>query len=94
MARRDKRRRRQRKQRRAERAERRRWEAAGLLPPELRSTRDETRDPRTRWRGLRTRGGLEVSLIPTGRVVELGELDESAPKVLLAAITVGSTGEA
>jgi hypothetical protein len=94
MGRRDQRRRRKRKQRREARAEGRRWRELGLLPPELRSSGEERRDPRTRWQGLRARGGLELSFVPTGRVVALGELDESAPGRLAAALVGGEEGEA
>jgi hypothetical protein len=86
MARRDKRRRRARKQRREEREERRNYRAAGQLAPQLRSDLPESRDPRTRWRGLRARGGLDISFVPTELVVDLGELDDEAPLRLVAAL--------
>ncbi len=93
MSKRDKRRRRKRKQRREARAERRRCRAEGRLPDHLRLTSPETRDPRTRWTGLRARGGQVISFVPTGRRVELGELDESAPARMVAALVPGPEGK-
>ncbi len=93
MTRRDKRRRRKRKQRREARAERARCRAEGRLPEHLRSRSEETRDPRTRWMNLRARGGLTLSFVPTGRVVELGTLDETAPAQFAAAVNGGPTPE-
>ena len=90
MSKRDKRRRRNRKARREVRAERQRCRAEGRLPDHLRSTKPETRDPRTRWIHLRARGQV-ISFIPTGLSVQVDEMDETAPALLAAALARGPT---
>jgi len=54
-------------------------------PPQP-TTRIETRDPRTRWSNLRTRGGHPLRFVPVGDPISVDLDDPTAPVALHLAL--------